>query len=63
LSRGSTKTTKLHIYIVVFPKEYTGVGMESGKYVDVILHVEKLVKRFGEKAFDVIISTELVELI
>jgi len=37
--------------------------MESGKYVDVTLPVGKLVKRFGEKAFDVVISTELVELI
>lgn len=44
-----------------FPKEYIGVDVEPGKYVDIILPAEKLVEHFGEEAFDVVISTELLE--
>jgi SAM-dependent methyltransferase len=43
------------------PKEYIGVDIESGKYVDVILPAEKLMEYFGENSFDVVISTELLE--
>lgn len=43
------------------PKEYIGVDIEPGKYVDIILPAEKLVKYFGEETFDVVISTELLE--
>jgi len=43
------------------PKEYIGVDIESGKYVDIMLPAERLVEFFGEEAFDVVISTELLE--
>lgn len=43
------------------PKEYIGVDIEPGKYVDIVLPAEKLVECFGEEAFDVVISTELLE--
>jgi SAM-dependent methyltransferase len=43
------------------PKEYVGVDIEAGKFVDVILPAEKLVEYFGPEAFDVVISTELLE--
>jgi SAM-dependent methyltransferase len=43
------------------PKEYIGVDIEPGKYVDIVLPAEKLVEYFGEEAFDVVISTELLE--
>jgi len=43
------------------PKEYIGVDIESGKYVDIMLPAEKLVEYFGEEAFDIVISTELLE--
>jgi SAM-dependent methyltransferase len=43
------------------PKEYIGVDIEPGKYVDIMLPAEKLVEHFGEEAFDIVISTELLE--
>ncbi|MEM3563683.1 MAG: methyltransferase domain-containing protein [Candidatus Jordarchaeaceae archaeon] len=43
------------------PREYVGVDVELGRYVDVVLPAEKLLEYFGEKSFDVIISTELLE--
>ncbi|MEM0057157.1 MAG: class I SAM-dependent methyltransferase [Candidatus Geothermarchaeota archaeon] len=43
------------------PKEYIGIDIEPGRYVDVVLSVEKLVEYFGSKSFDVIISTETLE--
>ena len=43
------------------PKEYIGVDIEPGKYVDVVLPAEKLVNCFGPESFDVVISTELLE--
>jgi SAM-dependent methyltransferase len=43
------------------PKEYIGVDIEPGKYVDIVLPAEKLVEYFGEETFDVVISTELLE--
>jgi SAM-dependent methyltransferase len=44
-----------------YPKEYIGVDMSLGKYVDIVLPAEKLVEYFGEETFDVVISTELLE--
>lgn len=43
------------------PKEYIGVDIEPGRFVDVILPAERLVEYFGEESFDVVISTELLE--
>jgi len=33
------------------PKEYIGVDVESGKFVDVILSAERLAEYFGEESF------------
>jgi SAM-dependent methyltransferase len=44
-----------------FPREYIGVDIESGKYVDIVLPAERVVSYFGEGAFDIVISTELLE--
>jgi SAM-dependent methyltransferase len=43
------------------PKEYVGVDIEDGRFVDLILPVEKLMEHFGSEAFDIVISTELLE--
>lgn len=43
------------------PKEYIGVDIEQGKYVDLVLPAENLVHHFGESSFDIVISTELME--
>jgi len=43
------------------PKEYVGVDIEHGKFVDLILPAEKLVEYFGSESFDVVIATELLE--
>jgi SAM-dependent methyltransferase len=43
------------------PKEYIGIDIEPGKYVDVVLPVEKIVEYFGAESFDAVISTETLE--
>ena len=43
------------------PKEYIGIDIEKGKFVDIVLPAEKLVEYFGENSFDVVISTEVLE--
>ena len=43
------------------PKEYIGIDIEPGKYVDVVLPAEELVEYFGRESFDVVISTETLE--
>ncbi|BBD73468.1 hypothetical protein HS1genome_1857 [Sulfodiicoccus acidiphilus] len=43
------------------PEEYTGVDIERGELVDVVLPAEKLVERFGENSFDALVSTEMLE--
>jgi 2-polyprenyl-3-methyl-5-hydroxy-6-metoxy-1,4-benzoquinol methylase len=43
------------------PKSYTGVDMEAGKFVDVVLDAERLVNHFGANVFDVVICCEMVE--
>jgi len=43
------------------PKEYVGVDIEPGKFVDVVLPSEKLLDYFGPMSFDVVISTETLE--
>jgi SAM-dependent methyltransferase len=43
------------------PREYVGVDIEAGKYVDVVLPAERLVEYFGLESFDAVISTEVLE--
>jgi glyoxylate carboligase len=43
------------------PREYIGVDIEPGKFVDVILPTERLVEHFGLESFDVVIATELLK--
>jgi len=43
------------------PKEYLGIDTEPGKFVDMMLPAEEIVRCFGEESFDIIISTELLE--
>ena len=43
------------------PKEYIGVDISPGKFVDKIVPAEKLVKVFGKNRFGVVISTEMLE--
>jgi predicted SAM-dependent methyltransferase len=43
------------------PKEYIGVDLEPGKYVDLVLPAEGLTNCFGPESFDVVISTEVLE--
>jgi len=43
------------------PKEYIGVDLEPGRYVDLVLPAEGLINCFGPESFDVVISTEVLE--
>jgi hypothetical protein len=43
------------------PKEYVGVDIEPGKYVEVVLPAEKIAEHFGPESFDVLITTEMLE--
>jgi hypothetical protein len=43
------------------PREYIGVDIEPGKYVNVVLPAERLIDYFGPESFDVVMSTEVVE--
>jgi len=43
------------------PKEYIGIDVSAGRFVDLVLPAERIVEHFGEESFDVIISTELFE--
>jgi SAM-dependent methyltransferase len=43
------------------PATYVGVDLEPGPGVDLICPAEALVERFGEAAFEVVVSTEVIE--
>jgi len=45
----------------LLPKDYVGVDIEPGKYVDVIVPAEEVANHFGPESFDAIIATELLE--
>lgn len=43
------------------PREYIGIDIEPGKFVDLVLPTERVVEHFGRESFDVVIATELLE--
>jgi len=43
------------------PREYIGVDIEPGKFVDLVLPAERILEHFGSGSFDVVLSTELLE--
>ena len=43
------------------PREYIGIDIEPGKFVDLVLPAERILEYFGPESFDVVISTELLE--
>jgi SAM-dependent methyltransferase len=45
----------------LLPREYLGVDLEPGKFVDLVLPAERLVEHFGCESFDVVVATELLE--
>lgn len=50
-----------YILRLLTPAEYIGVDIEKGENVDIICPSEKLVEKFGENSFDVVVSTEMLE--
>ena len=47
--------------IALGPASYTGTDMRPGRGVDMVCDAGDLVEKFGENAFDVVISTEMLE--
>ncbi len=43
------------------PAEYIGADIAAGPGVDVICDVTRLAEKFGEKSFDMVVATELIE--
>lgn len=43
------------------PAEYVGVDLEEGPGVDLVCSAEEVLNCFNEEAFDVVISTEMIE--
>jgi len=60
-SRDVNGSIRPYILKISQPESYTGVDMEAGKFVDVVLDAERLVDHFGVNVFDVVICCEMVE--
>ena len=43
------------------PAEYIGVDIEMGPGVDILCSAEDIIDKFGKDAFDLVLSTELIE--
>lgn len=43
------------------PREYIGIDIQPGKFVDVVIPAEKLIEHFGEESFDVVIANSVLE--
>jgi SAM-dependent methyltransferase len=43
------------------PKEYIGVDLYPGKYVDVLCYAEDVLGVYGPESFDIIVTTEMLE--
>ncbi len=43
------------------PRKYMGVDIKEGKFVDVVCNAYNLLEKFGEKSFDFVLSTEMME--
>ena len=43
------------------PREYIGIDIKPGKFVDIVMPAEELLDYFGPESFDVVISTEVLE--
>lgn len=43
------------------PATYVGVDIMAGKGVDVVCDADKLIEKFGERSFDIVLSTEMIE--
>lgn len=60
-SKSENGSVRRIIEKVCSPKEYVGIDMAKGKFVDLVLPAEKIIDHFGEESFDVVISTEMLE--
>lgn len=43
------------------PREYVGIDIEPGEFVDIVMPCENILGCFGSESFDVVISTETIE--
>jgi SAM-dependent methyltransferase len=43
------------------PKEYVGVDVQSGSYVDIVCNAENIIDKFGKEKFDFVLTTEMME--
>jgi SAM-dependent methyltransferase len=60
-SKDVNGSVRPYILRISQPESYTGVDIEAGKGVDIILDAERLVDHFGVNVFDVVICCEMVE--
>lgn len=60
-SRNVNGSVRPFIERFLKPKEYIGIDIIKGEYVDIVIPAEKLEDHFGKESFDVILSTEVLE--